>query len=483
MRLALAEGIVLFGGVVSTIVLWGRPALVNWVDLAVLLGQAGTLSVCCIVAFYYNDLYDLRIVRTLGAFIARLLQAFGVALILLAGFYAVSPEIRIADGVFLSSMLVIVGLLLPIRAVGYATMQRRVFAERVLIVGSGPLARKLMAEIDASPHAGYKIVAVADDAAGPEASRLPYPFRAPLAMLGKLAVEARVDRIIVAMSERRGRIPMAQLLEAQARGIPVEDGLRTYQALARKLAIETLPPSSLVFSDGFAPGPLNAAFRRLISLVVAGAGFLGTLPFMLVIALAIKLDSRGPVLFLHERVGLHGKPFKLVKFRTMVPADGATSEWVHDNQDRITRVGRWLRTFRLDELPQFFNILRGDMNLVGPRPHPASNFSLFSEKIPYYVLRTAVRPGVTGWAQVRYGYANNLEEEIEKMRYDLYYIEHLSLWFDVRILFDTVKIILFGRGSYATDAYPFPAPVDEAPPAEPRDIAHSALKPLARGER
>jgi lipopolysaccharide/colanic/teichoic acid biosynthesis glycosyltransferase len=144
----------------------------------------------------------------------------------------------------------------------------------------------------------------------------------------------------------------------------------------------------------------------------------------------------------------------------MHPTDTVPSEWVRDNSSRITRVGRWLRTFRLDELPQFVNILRGDMNLVGPRPHPGTNLALFREQIPYYAIRLAVRPGVTGWAQIRYGYANNLAEETEKMRYDLYYIKHLSLWFDLRILFDTVKIVLFGRGSKMADAYIVETPTE-----------------------
>ena len=471
-KLALLEGTALFGGVIATILLWAHPRLVDWFDVTVVVVQAGALSLCCLIAFYYNDLYDLRIVRSLSAFASRLLQAFGVALILLSGFYAMFPAVNIADGPFLSSVLVIVGLLLPIRALGYATIHRRLFAERVLIVGSGPLAQKLMAEIDANPQTGYKIVAVAVDSPDRKGRRFPYPFVASVPYPATLLEDARIDRIIVAMTERRGRIPMTQLLEAQARGIPVEDGLQTYQALARKLAIDTLPPSSVVFSGGFAEARLNAALRRLISLTVATAGFLLTLPFMLLIGLAVKLDSPGPVLFLHDRIGVRGKPFKLAKFRTMVPADGVTSEWVHDNQHRITRVGRWLRTFRLDELPQFINILRGDMNLVGPRPHPVSNLALFNERIPYYVLRTAVRPGVTGWAQVRYGYANNLDEEIEKTRYDLYYIKHLSLWFDLRILVDTVKITLFGRGSYAADAYPLSPALERDWPQEPAASGH-----------
>ena len=151
------------------------------------------------------------------------------------------------------------------------------------------------------------------------------------------------------------------------------------------------------------------------------------------------------MLFVQERIGLFGRRFPLLKFRTMVPDPRPSSEWARDNATRITRVGKWLRKFRLDELPQFINILRGDMALIGPRPHPASNYGLFADRIPHYALRCRVRPGVTGWAQVRYGYANNLEEETEKMRFDLYYIKHLSFYLDLRILVDTVKIVLFGR--------------------------------------
>jgi lipopolysaccharide/colanic/teichoic acid biosynthesis glycosyltransferase len=168
---------------------------------------------------------------------------------------------------------------------------------------------------------------------------------------------------------------------------------------------------------------------------------------MLVIAVAIKLDSPGPVLFRQPRAGRGGRRFELLKFRTMRPASGVTSEWARDNEGRITRIGKWLRRFRLDELPQFVNVLRGDMNLVGPRPHPVSNFEMFAAHIPYYLLRSTVRPGVTGWAQVRYGYANDLDEETEKMRYDLFYIKHMSFGLDLRILAETAKLVMWGRRS------------------------------------
>jgi lipopolysaccharide/colanic/teichoic acid biosynthesis glycosyltransferase len=164
------------------------------------------------------------------------------------------------------------------------------------------------------------------------------------------------------------------------------------------------------------------------------------------------VDSKGPVVFVQRRVGAAGRHFNLIKFRTMRPVDRETSLWERDNAHRITRVGRWLRRGRLDELPQFVNVLRGDMNLVGPRPHPVANFELFVDNIPYYPLRSLVTPGVTGWAQVRYGYANTLEEETEKMRYDLYYIKHMSIWLDLRILVDTITMTLPGRRSHSADA-------------------------------
>jgi exopolysaccharide biosynthesis polyprenyl glycosylphosphotransferase len=461
--LALVEGAALFGAAAATIFAWGHPPLVNWLDVLAVLGQAAALSLCWVVTFYYNDLYDFSVVRSLSDFGSRLLRSFGVAMILLAGFFMVVPEPRIPGGPFLSSILMIIGLVLPLRVISYCVLRRRAFADRVLIVGTGTLAQTLIEEIDARPHLGYEIVGVVDNESAPKNPRLRYPLLGPLEHLAKIAEEVRAHRIIVAMSERRGRMPMDQLLEAEAHGILVEDGLQTYEHFTKKLAIEALRPSLLVFSAGFRRNRLQSALRRLINLGIAATGLVLMAPLMALIALAIKLDSQGPVLFVQDRVGLLGRHFRLLKFRTMVPFEGITSEWAQDNEDRITRAGRWLRRYRLDELPQFVNILRGDMDLVGPRPHPVSNFALFADRIPYYVLRTSVHPGVTGWAQIRYGYANDLDEETEKMRYDLYYIKHRSFWFDLRILLDTVKIVLFSRGRQTADADPREALADGAP--------------------
>lgn len=454
LMLALVEGSSLLAAVYAMLLVRVQPQILDWTDVAWLLAQAVALSFCCIVAFYYNDLYDLRIVRSFGEFASRLLQAFGVAFLLLAGFYSLFPETRLAQGPFVSSFLIIVGLLLPLRAVSYSIMRSRPFVDRVLILGTGSLARKLIEAIEGRPHCRFAIVGVvAEEAPGADDARLRYPVQGQLGSLERVIRGTRPDRIIVALAERRGRLPVQQLLDARMAGVVVEDGAEVYERLTGKLAIESLTPSSLIFSKDFKKSRLETAGGRALSVVVSAIGLIALAPLLLVIGVAIKLDSRGPVFFVQERVGRGGKPFKLIKFRTMHPAGEPGSAWVRDNEHRITRVGNWLRKFRFDELPQFVNILRGDLNLVGPRPHPVSNFDLFAREIPYYALRSIVLPGVTGWAQIRYGYANNLAEETEKMRYDLYFIKHLSLWLDLRILFDTVKIVLFGRGSTETDAY------------------------------
>lgn len=325
--------------------------------------------------------------------------------------------------------------------------------ERTLIVGTSPLARKVVCELSVR-RAQHHVVGVVDDLDGAIDGEFGSLVMGPLGRLGTLIEQVRPDRVVVALTDRRGRLPVRDLMDARVRGIAVEDGVRFYERLTGKIAIEALTPSDLFSSPDFRKSHLDLAFGHALSLIIALTALVVFAPVFALIAVAIKLDSRGPVLFVHERVGLCGRRLKLLKFRTMRPADSPTSEWVRDNGHRITRVGKWLRRCRLDELPQLINVVRGEMNLIGPRPHPVSNFHLFMERIPYYSLRSVVRPGLTGWAQVRQGYANSLEEETEKMRYDLYYIKHMSVWLDLRILFHTVATVLTGRGSSAVTATP-----------------------------
>lgn len=447
--LALLETGSLFTAVSGMVFLWTRPILIDWIDVTGVLGQAFAVSLCCIVAFYYNDLYDLQIVRSFGAFASRLLQSFGVTFILLAVFYTLFPETRIAEGPFVSSLLIIVGFLLPLRAMSYAFMRSRPFMERLLILGTSPLAQKLIQEIEARPHFGYTIVGVADDAGTSGGLPTHHSLLGPLARLDKIVRETRPHRIIVALAERRGRLPVRELLEARLNGLAIEDGVSLYERLTGKLAIESLMPSFLIFPTDFNKSRLQLGLRRFVSLGGAALGLVVSAPLIALTALAIKLDSPGPVLFIQERGGLRGKTFRLIKFRTMRQPLGEerNSVWCRDDSSRITRLGWWLRKLRLDELPQFWNILKGDMDFVGPRPEMFCNVEAMAEQVPYYALRHAVRPGVTGWAQIKHGYSVGLEDVIEKIRYDLYYIKHMSLWLDLRILIDSVKIVLFGRGA------------------------------------
>jgi exopolysaccharide biosynthesis polyprenyl glycosylphosphotransferase len=228
--------------------------------------------------------------------------------------------------------------------------------------------------------------------------------------------------------------------------VRVEDGVQVFERLTRRLAVEALTPSALIFGDGFRVSRTQLALKRAISVVIAVVGLILAAPLMAALAALIKLDSRGPVFFVQERVGLHGRTFRLVKFRTMHVGDPSADDvWRRDNASRVTRVGAVLRRYRLDEIPQFLNILRGDMSLVGPRPEMASNVATLAAAIPFYSLRHEVRPGLTGWAQIKAGYSMTTEEITRKLCYDLYYIKHLSLAFDLQILFDTVKFVLSGK--------------------------------------
>lgn len=336
------------------------------------------------------------------------------------------------------------------------TKARKHSASRVLILGVGNFAMTLANEIIAHPHCGYQLVGmVAEDSATPAVSKK-YPLLGSLNNLPEIIRTSKPDRIIVTLDGQHPFLYCHRLLEDKLfRHIGVDDGESLYEELTGKISLDTQTNRSLLCSGAFQLSRSCTILCTSLSFLFALIALIAHLPIMLLIALLIKIDSAGPVFFIQKRIGLGNREFNLLKFRTMHPSASANSVWAGDNADKITRVGRWLRKFRLDELPQFVNILRGDMNIVGPRPHPASNYAMYAlvsrntptcgDQIPFYSLRTLVRPGITGWAQVKYRYANNLPEEIEKLRFDLYYIKHRSFWLDMQILMETVKVVVMGR--------------------------------------
>ena len=449
MMLALVEAGMTFA-VVGWLLLWAEGQPSESLPAAGL--TAGAVAACGVAIFYFHDLYDSRSPRNFGRSLRRLLRAAGIwSLVIVAG-HAVLVRTTARHRWLLQSGLAGIVVALAVRGVATFLIEHLPSARRVLVLGGGPLAQELIAEIDARPHLRHSIVGLLDDVAPSPSLRC--PWLGSLKDLDQVIAEVRPHRVIVALTSRRGLMPFKSLLALRLRGVVIEDGAAVYERLTGKVAIEALTPTSLIFGPEFGAFQLDLFLARAVSVPLAAAALLILAPLFVLIAIAIKLESRGPLFFVQERVGRKGKRFTIVKFRTMHPSHVPTSEWEKDNHTRLTRVGRCLRRTRLDELPQLLNIVKGDMNLVGPRPHPVSNAPLFSlvmrntpdcgAQIPYYALRAMVRPGLTGWAQVRYHYANDLEEEIEKMRYDLYYIKHRSAWLDMRILLETFRVVLRG---------------------------------------
>ena len=357
---------------------------------------------------------------------------------------ALTPVAAVASGTFpaVEPQHVMQGASLAILTAGGWVLWLRVrprLTRRVLILGTGSTAAMLIEEIE-SHGADYTVVGVVDRAVPPDC-QVSSRWLGDFEEMTSIVERSRPTHIVIAVDPRRAQLPFTTLLQSRVRGVLVEDALDFYERLTGTVAIEDLPPGRLALSQGFRNGEVDRAAARAVSVSAALLGLIVTAPLLLVVAVAIKLNSKGPVLFVQQRAGQGGRPFPLLKFRTMRPSEQHRSEWARDNEDRITTVGRLLRRFRLDELPQLLNILRGEMNLIGPRPHPVCNTPLFEERIAFYGLRSAVLPGLTGWAQVRYGYANTLEEEAEKMRYDLYYIKNRSLWLDTRIAFETIAVM------------------------------------------
>lgn len=326
---------------------------------------------------------------------------------------------------------------------------------RLLVVGTGALAHSVVAAVRADRTRRYEFVGACGEAEGDGLPAGTFPILGPVDRLPHLLETHAIDTAVVAIDEGKVPLPVRGLMRARLRGTRFERSTEFYERLTGKIAIETMTPRDVLFASGFPHRCLAGSLARVTSALVAGLALLAASPLLALIAVAIVLDSPGPVFFVQERVGLQGRSFRLIKFRTMRVDREAPSEWVRDNGHRITRVGYWLRRFRLDELPQLINIVRGEMNLVGPRPHPAANYPLLATvmrnvpetgvEIPLYSLRTLVRPGITGWAQVKYGYANGVVEEVEKLRYDLYYLKHRSMWLDLRILLETFSVVFFSR--------------------------------------
>ncbi len=402
------------------------------------------------LSLYYHDLYTVS--KPVGLFdlSLKLVQATGAACIVLAGIYFVYPPVILEQGVFFLALFLLVLLLVSWRF-GYQYMcLKGIGSERVFLVGSGRLAGLIGSEISENLDSGYKVEAILDrDATENLADKLGVEFYRDYERMCELAAERKVSKIIVALDEKRGKFPAEALLRCRMAGIPVFDGVTFYEALSGKILVEGALPSWLIYSDGFHRHRWTQLAKRTLDIIFATAGLVLSAPIMAVVALAVKWDLPGPVFYTQERVGQKEKRFHIVKFRTMVHNAEQLSGpvWAGERDPRITRVGRILRKLRLDELPQFWNVLRGDMSFVGPRPERPVFVERLKKRLPYYGERHTVKPGITGWAQINYPYGASEEDALKKLEYDLFYVKNFSILMDLYIVLKTVQIVLFGKGA------------------------------------
>lgn len=399
------------------------------------------------LALYYNDLYSPRVFSRRAEILVRLLQALGMSCIGLALAYYFAPESSLGRGIAVLAAPTILLLTLSWRLLSTDLMRHG--PERVLVVGTGLPGISLVREIIAHPELNVKVVGFLDEKGENIGKSLVNPgIIGAVRDVETIVANQNIDKLILSLAERRGQTPVPQLLQLKFAGVGVEDVHSFNENVMGRIPLEHLLPSWLILSDGFRKSKSLLFSKHLIDFVVSSIALLLALPIMAVVAAAISLETGSPILFRQERTGLKGRPFEILKFRSMYQnAEQHGPSWAKDGDERITRVGRYIRKFRLDELPQLINVFRGEMSLVGPRPERPYFCEMLERATPYYALRQSVRPGVTGWAQIKYQYGGSIEEAKTKLEYDLFYIKHMSAVLDLAILFETAKVMLYGHGA------------------------------------
>jgi sugar transferase (PEP-CTERM system associated) len=391
---------------------------------------------------HYLELHDLRRLNSQGEIQSRILKLVGILSLLLAAVSYLFPEFKVGRYVFLTGLIILAVVWSSWRWAYVRLIALRAFRERVYLLGNGERALRIREAIESRSELGMDLVGVSSGDNGH------FNIESFAKTLTDLQDRRAVDRVIVALADRRSIMPVNELLNVRLHGIRVEDGTSILEKVTGKIEVDELHPSWLIFGDGFHLTQRRWFLRRIISTLLALALTILTLPLIPIVTLLIKLTSPGPILYRQKRVGLRGRVFDCFKFRTMrcdAEADSGPT-WASDDDPRITRFGKFLRRSRLDEIPQIWNVLRGDMAFVGPRPERPEFVTKLSQEIPYYNVRHAARPGITGWAQINYGYGSSVEEAKEKLRFDLYYIRNISVMLDLLIVFYTLRAVIIGRG-------------------------------------
>ncbi|MGH9800832.1 MAG: TIGR03013 family XrtA/PEP-CTERM system glycosyltransferase [Blastocatellia bacterium] len=429
------------------------------------------------IIFYLFDLYDVSKPRLRRELLTDLFQAVGAVLISLGAIFMLRPTlllgylqetegslpVRYGNGVPVIALILALALMTVWRLVIHWLMRNPLLGDRILIVGTDRLAVDVAHEAMLRRDLGYKVAgyisedpklvgtSIISESNSPDFGQTAFS-REVLGVVGdlnRIVHDEKIDRVVIALQDRRGHMPVDQLLKLRLQGqAAIEEGTALYEKLTGKISVEMLRPSWIIFSGGGKRSSLTGFIRRVFNMVIATVGVVLSLPLAVFAAIAIKLDSPGPIFYTQERVGKNGRTFKIIKFRSMGQdaEKGGVAQWAAQRDPRITRIGNLLRKTRIDEIPQFINILRGDMSFVGPRAERPVFVEQLGERIPFYPHRHLVEPGLTGWAQVNYGYGASVEDAVQKLQYDLYYIKNVSLLFDIWIMFKTIKVVLFGYG-------------------------------------
>ena len=436
--------------VASFILLHGRAGT-HVVSMGDVVARALVITFFCQSCMYLLDLYNFRVSQTWGELLFALAIAIGFVFVGIGLLSFAIPKFGVAGKMYYLSILIASVLLLFWRFVFEIYINRFAPRENILIVGTGEVARQVGEEVRKNKRLGFHLVGFIN---APPAKNTPSggqvgEILGDSAQMDRIIERHDVDRVVVAITERRGEYPVKEMLALRVGGHQVVEWPGFFEKLSGRIPIDSLAPSFFIFNEGFRKSRIILSIRRVVGVIVAAVFLVLLLPVFLVVAVFIKLDSSGPVLYSQIRVGQDNKLIRIYKFRSMRndAEKNGDAVWAVENDPRITRIGQFLRRTRIDELPQLFNVLIGELEFVGPRPERPEFVEKLQAMIPYYALRHTVKPGLTGWAQVMFHYGSTIDESKEKLQYDLFYIKNMSVKLDLLILFHTFKIVLLGRGA------------------------------------
>ena len=402
-----------------------------------------------LIGLYLEDLYTRIRVTSRVLLAQQILMVLGIAFLIQALLTYINRSLMLPRYLMMYGSAMAFVALQAWRMLYAKFAVSTVGTQRVLLVGASSVLQELAGRLLSHPEFGHHILGYIGQEELPDQTVPGLARLGELNQLKSLVAEYKPDKIIIGMSERRSRMPVQELLDMRLSGIYVEEAATAYEQAFGRVCTRELRPSQLIFSTALGPSARTEGMHTALSMVIAVIGTLLTAPIMLIVAILVRVTSSGPIFHKQIRSGLRGKEFLVYKFRSMrADAEVKTGAvWAQKNDPRITSIGKYLRKFRLDELPQFFNVLKGEMSMVGPRPERPEFVKTLAEKIPFYSQRLSVKPGLTGWAQINHKYGDTIEDTITKLEYDLYYIKHISVTLDIYILLNTAKTVLLGRGA------------------------------------